>query len=49
MPVKYVVGAINMLYILYNPISCICFRNKALLLYKCVRWNKGTDWFKNVT
>jgi len=32
MYVKYVVGAINMLYILYNLISCICFRNKVLLL-----------------
>ena len=31
MYVKYVVGAINTLYILYNPISCICFRNKLLL------------------
>ena len=29
---KYAVGAITMLYILYNRISCICFRNKVLLL-----------------
>ena len=35
MYVKYVVGAINMfyIYIYYNPISCICFRNKVLCYY----------------
>ena len=45
MYVKYVVGAINMLYIykLYNPISCICFRNKVLLL---LSMNFNAEFYK---